>query len=92
MPTANEKQVGGSHYKDAPGTVQYWDFAWGRKYDPFQFAIGKYVDRHKRKGGVEDLKKALHYLEKYIELIEEGEKPCAPNPLVPSYRSVRAHA
>lgn len=34
----------------------------------------KYLWRHKRKGGLEDLKKARWYLDKYIELAE-GQKP-----------------
>lgn len=36
-------------------------------WDYFQGQITKYVMRWRRKGGIQDLKKALHVLEKYIE-------------------------
>jgi gluconate kinase len=32
----------------------------------------KYVYRHKRKNGTEDIKKAVWYLNKYLELMEEN--------------------
>jgi hypothetical protein len=68
---ANARQVGGAHYK-LEGATEHWDFAAERGYDYFQGVITKYVDRWKRKAGLEDLKKAQHYLEKYIELVEAG--------------------
>jgi hypothetical protein len=33
----------------------------------------KYLYRHNRKNGIEDIKKAKWYLDKYIELSKEGE-------------------
>lgn len=33
----------------------------------------KYLYRHKRKNGIEDIKKAKWYIDKYIELSERGE-------------------
>jgi hypothetical protein len=36
--------------------------------DYFQGQITKYLFRWKYKNGVEDLQKALHYMEKYIEI------------------------
>ena len=36
----------------------------------------KYLYRHKRKNGLEDCKKALWYLKKYIELEEENPDVC----------------
>jgi len=33
----------------------------------------KYIYRHMRKNGVEDVKKARWYLDKYLELMEEAE-------------------
>jgi len=70
---ANDRQVGGDHYKK--GGEEHWDRAWRLKYDCFQYIITKWVERWKEKGGVEDLKKAHHALEKYIELIEAGDTP-----------------
>lgn len=67
--TANQRQVGGDHYK---GDIQHWDLAAARGYDYFQGQITKYVDRWKKKGGIADLKKAQHFLQKYIELEESN--------------------
>ena len=70
MPSANEKQVGGKHYQQQK--IQHWDYVAANDLDYFQGQITKYVSRWKSKNGVEDLKKALHFLEKYIELVEGG--------------------
>lgn len=64
---ANDKQVGGDHYKNK---VQHWDWAASNDLDYFQGSITKYVARWKNKNGLEDLKKAQHFLEKYIEMQE----------------------
>lgn len=67
---ANERQVGGTHYRTAAGEgEQHWDRIWrmyGRGY--FVGNITKYVERYHLKNGIEDLKKAQHYLQKLIEL------------------------
>jgi hypothetical protein len=68
MSEANDKQIGGNHYGNH--IIQHWDFAWQNDYDQFQYCITKYVHRHKYKNGLEDLRKAQHHLEKYIELLE----------------------
>jgi hypothetical protein len=65
--TANDRQEGGDHYQ-GDYTQQHWDYCWERKFNFLQYVITKYVERYQRKNGVEDLKKALHYLEKLIEL------------------------
>ena len=46
----------------------YGEFAYKHNYDLFQFNIGKYLHRHKKKNGKDDLIKARNYLDKYIEL------------------------
>lgn len=66
----NDTQIGGDHYKGS--TIQHWDLAASRDYDYFQGVITKYLDRWKHKNGTEDLKKALHYLQKYIEVVEQN--------------------
>lgn len=81
--SANDKQVGGSHYNDGL-PMQHWDLVALFKLDYFQGNITKYIFRWRKKNGVEDLRKAMHYLEKYIELaeIEERSKTATPdNPL-----------
>ena len=59
------KQIGGSHYKDM--AIQPSQFINKNK---LLFAEGnaiKYICRHAHKGGKEDLKKAIHYIDMIIE-------------------------
>lgn len=63
---ANDRQVGGDHY--GGGQTQHWDIVHQHKLDYFQGQITKYVMRWKKKNGIEDLHKARHFLDKYIEL------------------------
>ena len=65
MTTANEKQISGSHYKTK--TIQPWDFIIANNLPYLEGNIIKYVCRFKDKGGMDDLEKAKHYLEKLIE-------------------------
>lgn len=69
---ADDRQVGGTHY--SAGAIQHWDFViaqgWGYAYLAGQ--ITKYVTRAPNKNGLEDLKKARHFLDKLIESVEEG--------------------
>jgi hypothetical protein len=64
-------QVGGEHYQNK--AVQPWDamqawmtdeqfkgFLWGN--------VIKYIARWQDKGGIEDLRKARHYMDKLIEV------------------------
>ena len=66
---ANDRQVGGIHYKT--GGEEHWDRVDRLGLDYFQGQITKYVERWKRKNGVQDLHKARHFLDKYIELEEK---------------------
>lgn len=68
--SANDKQVGGDHYK--VGGEEHWDRVHRLGLDYFQAAITKYVERAHKKNGVQDLEKAAHYLEKYIEILAGG--------------------
>ena len=68
---ANDRQVGGVHYSGK--ALQHWDIVAMHQLDYFQGQITKYVMRWKSKNGLEDLKKARHFLDKYIELYEEEE-------------------
>ena len=70
---ANAIQIGGEHYKK--GGEEHWDRAWRLNYDPFQYIITKWVERWKDKGGVEDLKKAQHAIQKYIEVVSKDSSP-----------------
>lgn len=67
---ANDRQVGGNHYRDAVGTcphcggeIQHWDL-----YAESAYLVGqvtKYATR--QKDGFQDLEKAAHFLEKLAE-------------------------
>ena len=63
---ANKQQIGGSHYKDK--AIQPWDFISSNGLGFLEGNVVKYVSRWKDKNGVEDLKKAQHYLAKLIEV------------------------
>lgn len=67
--SANNSQVGGDHYRT---DIQHWDYVVANGLDYFQAQIIKYVTRWRKKGGVQDLDKARHFLEKYVELVEAG--------------------
>ena len=62
--SVNDKQVGGTHYTHQ--SYQHWDFAVDIAGNDFYLkgCASKYVVRYKDKNGIEDLRKALHYLEK----------------------------
>ena len=63
--SAYKKQVGVSHYKDM--IIQPADFINKNK---LLFAEGnaiKYICRHQSKGKLQDIEKAIHYLEMIIE-------------------------
>lgn len=65
---ATNKQVGGSHYQLPIQPIEYI-LANGLGY--CEANVVKYVSRWRNKGGIQDLKKAIHYLEM---LIEQEEK------------------
>ena len=64
--TPNAKQIGGSHYKDRG--IQPWDYIVSNGMTYLQGNAIKYLSRYKSKGGVEDLEKAKHYIDKIIEV------------------------
>ena len=56
------------HYSKLP--IEPWDFIQQNKLDFFEGNVIKYICRWRDKGGVDDLRKAITYIEKIIE----GEK------------------
>lgn len=60
-----DTQIGGDHYKRHK--IQPIDFIYDNEIGFIEGNIIKYVMRHKHKNGLEDLKKALHYLQILIE-------------------------
>ena len=66
LQSADQKQVGGNHYKYK--AIQPWEVIERNSMGFFDGNALKYIMRYKEKGGVEDLKKAIHYIEKLIEM------------------------
>lgn len=66
-PSANDRQVGGAHYAKP---IQHWDYVVAQGLGYFEGQITKYVSRWRDKGGIEDLRKARHFLDKLIEVEE----------------------
>lgn len=66
--SANAVQVGGDHYKGS--AIEPWDFIVANGIGFLEGNVIKYVSRYHVKGGVEDLRKARHYLDKLIEVRE----------------------
>ena len=74
MSTANATQIGGNHY--ASKAVQPWDAmqAWMSREEFTGYLRGnviKYMARCHDKGGIEDVRKARHYIDKLIEVLEQ---------------------
>jgi hypothetical protein len=67
----NNIQHGGTHYKTK--AIQPWDYIVANNLGYLEGNIVKYVSRWKEKGGVEDLRKASHYLAKLIEVEIAGK-------------------
>jgi len=72
---ANAIQHGGDHYKKMG--IEPWDVSILNDLDVFQSEVLYYVMRWKTKNGLEDLKKAQHWLAKYIE-VETARKEHGP--------------
>lgn len=68
--SANDTQVGGNHYQQP---VQHWDVMAMLRANYFQGQVTKYLYRWRKKNGLEDLHKAMHFLEKYVEIIAKDE-------------------
>jgi hypothetical protein len=71
--------VGGEHYQakalacpECGHKIQHWDIAWGLNWNCFMYALTKYLWRDKN--GLEDLYKARHCLDKYIEVAEKANR------------------
>lgn len=60
----NAKQVGGDHYQS---DIQCWDFLIANNIGYLEGTAIKYLTRWQKKGGIADLQKAMHFIEKCIE-------------------------
>lgn len=76
MTSASDTQVGGDHYKQL-GEFQPWDVLrhWltPEEYRGYQKGVAiAYLARERSKGGDEDIAKAVHHLQKLLEVVEES--------------------
>lgn len=71
LPTVDTRQVGGNHYTTLD--IQPWEIIERNKLGFFEGNALKYILRFRAKGGVQDLEKARHYLDKLIEM-EHGRQ------------------
>jgi len=70
---ADEKQIGGSHYKSF--IIQPWTFIRKNGLNPFQANVIKYVCRYLFKGKtIEDIDKIIHYCELEKQHLKEEKK------------------
>lgn len=79
MSDVNSRQEGGAHYA---GAYQHWDFV--AEYLGNDYLLGcatKYIWRHAKKNGLEDLRKADHYLQK-AALRDYGQSRTIPDGMV----------
>lgn len=65
MTKALDRQVGGKHYRDM--AIQPAEYIMRNGIRFAEGCVIKYVTRWRDKGGVEDLRKAIHFLEMLIE-------------------------
>lgn len=72
LKAAKDTQVGGDHY--AKREIQPWDIIDCYGLDFYAGNALKYLLRYRDKNGVEDLKKARHYLDKLIEVTEGKQR------------------
>jgi len=72
--SVNSKQVNGSHYKNK--AIQPWDYIVANNLGYLEGNVVKYISRWRDKGGMDDLAKAKHYIEKLIELETQANVAC----------------
>lgn len=65
--SVNDRQVGGSHYR-TKSARQCWDYIEDSGIGYLEGTAIAYLARHRQKNGVEDLRKARHFVEKLIDI------------------------
>jgi len=69
--SANNKQIAGSHYKSP---MECWDYILANDLGYLEGTAIKYITRWKKKNGVEDILKAIHFLEKLVEVEKQKQQ------------------
>lgn len=71
--SALDRQIGGSHYKDYE--IQPVEFIHRNKIGFLEGNAIKYICRWRRKGGKQDIEKAIHYLQMLLEMEDDDVTP-----------------
>jgi hypothetical protein len=75
--SAFDTQIEGNHYKTLK--IQPMEYSLENKLDAAQHTAIKYITRFRSKGGITDLRKAIHTIEMLIEYEEKqneaGQRP-----------------
>ena len=74
----SQKQIGGSHYKDF--VIQPSEFIHKNRIGFLEGNVIKYVCRHNKKMGRQDLEKAKHYIDLILEFEYDTNKNRDPVP------------
>jgi hypothetical protein len=90
MDEVNNRQVGGSHYRDGAGKcpqcgceIQHWDIVHMFGFDYFLGVATKYIFRFGKKGDpAEQLEKSIHYLQKKLALIRSKKSPVSDDRII----------
>jgi len=83
--TANSRQIGGDHYKSK---YEHWDFVEDVGMGYLEGNATKYISRWRKKAGVQDLDKGLHYVDKLRELNKRSGKQRRRNRITGGQRLV----
>lgn len=73
MSNVNATQIGGTHYKGK--AIQPWDYIIANDIPFLEGNAIKYLTRWRDKGGIDDLRKARHYVDKLIEVESAKYEP-----------------
>jgi len=69
--SADQKQVGGDHYQTK---IQHHEFVRENKIPWHEGCAIKYIVRHERKNGIQDLLKAVHYIFLMLPFVYSEDK------------------
>ena len=79
------EQIGGTHYSKYE--YQTWDFIHQIGLDYFLGNALKYITRYPDKNGIEDIKKAVSYIDKYLDLNKDITLKPIPTNLITRFVS-----
>lgn len=85
---ATGRQIGGNHYKSLK--IQPIEYIDANNLPYLEGNVIKYVTRHASKNGVQDIDKAIHYLELIKQMRYNGDTASAGKPEFPAVTAVEA--